>query len=51
MTKLTKDEAALLVEAHGVIDLLNSREETELLEESNPELLAAYKTLWQISIG
>ena len=42
---MTKKQAAILIEAHEIDQLLENEEEVEMLEANNPELLAAYRAL------
>ena len=48
---LTKEQAQMLCDAHEVDSLLENEEEIELLEDNNPELLAAYRALSRMAIG
>lgn len=48
---LTRDEAQLICDAHEIGLLLNNEEEVDLLEQHNPELLAAYEVLAAIANG
>ena len=46
---LTKEQAQNIVDAHFIN--LDDGEETEILEDNNPELVAAYRALLKISEG
>ena len=48
---LTREQAQALCDAHDVDALLDNEEEVELLEDNNPELLAAYEALRAIAAG
>lgn len=45
---LTPIQAQLLVDAFDIDMMLDSEEECDMLEEHNPELLAAYRVLKQM---
>ena len=45
---LTKEHAAQLVDALEIDLLLDNEEEVEFLEIQNPDLLAAYKALYDM---
>jgi hypothetical protein len=49
--QLTADEAQLLCDTHDIHALLGNEEETDLLEQHNPELLTAYEKLRAIADG
>lgn len=49
--RLTKGEAAAIIDAHEIEQLWNNEEEASMLEENNPELYEAYKTLRMIAKG
>jgi len=46
---MTKEQARLIMEAHEIESTLNDEEEVDLLEENNPELLAAYEALRELA--
>ena len=46
---LTKEQAQNIVDAHFIN--LDDGEETEILEDNNPELVAAYRALLKIAEG
>lgn len=48
---MTKEQAQMLCDAHEVDSLLENKEERELLEANNPELLEAYRALRCIATG
>jgi len=48
---LSAHEAQLIMEVHGIDCMLESEEETDLLEQQNPELLNAYLNLQGIADG
>lgn len=51
MRALSPEQAKLIVETHDILVLLDSEEETDLLEQNNPELLHAYLDLQAIADG
>ena len=51
MRTLSAEQARLIMDAHEIESLLNNEEETELLEQNNPELLDAYLNLQGIADG
>lgn len=51
MRTLSAHEAQLIMEVHGIESLLDNEEETDLLEQQNPELLNAYLNLQGIAVG
>lgn len=51
MRTLTQEQARIIVDAHEIDRLLADEEETDLLEENNPELLTAYEQLQGIADG
>jgi hypothetical protein len=51
MRTLTQEQAQLIMDAHEIEALLNNEEETDLLEQHNPELLDAYQNLQGIADG
>lgn len=50
-TALTPEQARMILEAHELDALLMNKEEMDLLEQNNPELLTAYQALEQIANG
>lgn len=48
---LTKDEAAVICEAHEIDVLFNDEEESGLLREHHPELWHAYRKLQRLADG
>jgi hypothetical protein len=48
-TEFTQADACLICEAHEIYALLENEEEIELLYQNNPELLAAYRRLYELS--
>jgi hypothetical protein len=48
---LTQEQARLIMDAHEIEALLNNEEETDLLEQHNPELLDAYLNLQGVADG
>ncbi len=50
-TRLTAEEAEMLIEQHDIYTALEDGEERELLEANNPELLALYDKLKKIAEG
>jgi hypothetical protein len=48
---MTKEQAALLVDAHEVDRLMDDEEEREMLRDNNPELLDAYIALLEMAKG
>jgi hypothetical protein len=46
---MTKEQAALIIEAHEIN--MDDGEETEMLEENNPELADAYRALLAFAKG
>lgn len=51
MRTLSAHEAQLIMEVHEIDRLLDNEEETDLLEQQNPELLNAYLNLQGIADG
>ena len=51
MRNLTPEQARLIMDAHEIEALLDNEEETDLLEQNNPELLHAYLDLQGIADG
>lgn len=51
MRTLTQEQAQMIMDAHELEALLNNEEETDLLEQHNPELLDAYLNLQGIADG
>lgn len=48
---LTNEQASLICDAHSIYALLENDEEIELLEQHNPELLEAYRALYDIAVN
>lgn len=46
---MTKEQAALLADAHEVRSLMDNEEEVDLLEQHNPALLGAYEALLELA--
>ncbi len=46
---LTKEQAIRLIDAHDIMQVMESEEEMELLKEHNPELFEAYDALLDIA--
>lgn len=42
---MNKQQAALIIEAHEIVQALENEEERELLRENNPDLLEAYEAI------
>lgn len=51
MRTISAHEAQLIMEVHGIEALLDNEEESDLLEQQNPELLNAYLNLQGIADG
>jgi hypothetical protein len=48
---LTQSQARMIMDAHEIEALLDNEEETDLLEQHNPDLLDAYLNLQGIADG
>lgn len=48
---MTRDQAKLIMEAHGILALLDDVLVLEAIEETNPELAEAYFALHRIAYG
>ena len=48
---LTQEQAKLILEAYEIDCLLDNEEETDMLEQHNPDLLHAYTELQAIADG
>lgn len=48
---LTKTQAQEICDAHEIYELLDNKEEVELLEANNPGLLEAYYALHIVAVG
>ncbi len=51
MRTLTPEQARLIIEAHGIFELLRDEDEQDRLEAKNPDLLHAYLDLQGIADG